>query len=322
MGKGARIRRERAAKSEQKSQQNGAGNAGPMPKAGTNGSLPPWMPLPAAGFGSGGGGGDPISQLMGFLGTQGQLMVCGHFGLTPLSGEQRRDLLADVNLYDALETVARLQGQWDVAYTTTQDVQLVEGDFLAAGGSGGVCEKAVNRMITYNDHLVSPRATAQLQREIIEYASPDEAAPPIERNTLVYLLLSITSEQNSDEEFAGDVPTDAEKAKLWEKLPKMNLEETHEYAKPHIQNEIASSLFNQPLKYEIALSNTYDLWFTQWAPKSNTKGLGATPAESFKIAAGVGGAPTRDTVQSTKGHGLGPGAQRALSRKRKYCPYC
>ncbi|ADU02036.1 MULTISPECIES: hypothetical protein [Mycolicibacterium] len=287
MGKGARIRRERAAKSEQKSQQNGAGNAGPIPKAGTNGSLPPWMPLPAAGFGSGGGGGDPISQLMGFLGTQGQLMVCGHFGLTPLSGEQRRDLLADVNLYDALETVARLQGQWDVAYTTTQDVQLVEGDFLAAGGSGGVCEKAVNRMITYNDHLVSPRATAQLQREIIEYASPDEAAPPIERNTLVYLLLSITSEQNSDEEFAGDVPTDAEKAKLWEKLPKMNLEETHEYAKPHIQNEIASSLFNQPLKYEIALSNTYDLWFTQWAPKSNTKGLGATPAESFKIASGV-----------------------------------
>ena len=148
-----------------------------MPKAGTNGSLPPWMPLPAAGFGSGGGGGDPISQLMGFLGTQGQLMVCGHFGLTPLSGEQRRDLLADVNLYDALETVARLQGQWDVAYTTTQDVQLVEGDFLAAGGSGGVCEKAVNRMITYNDHLVSPRATAQLQRGKGPHRYPDAVLP-------------------------------------------------------------------------------------------------------------------------------------------------
>ena len=74
----------------------------------------------------------------------------------------------------------------------------------------------------------------------------------------MHMLLSITSEQNSSEEFAGDVPTDAEIAKLQRELPEMGLEETHEYAKPHIQNEIASSLFNQPLKYEIALSNTYD----------------------------------------------------------------
>lgn len=293
MGKGARIRRERAEKSEQKSQQKSAGNAAPTTGNGAkNGSLPPWMPPPwtgiGAGFGVGGSnGGDPISQVMGFLGAQGQLMVAGHFGHTPLSEEQRRDLLTKVNLYDALETVARLQSHWDVAYTTTQDVDAVEGDFLTGGGSGGVCEQALNRMTIYNEHLVSPQATAQLQREIIEYASPDETAPPIDRNTLVHILLSITSEQNSDDEFTGDVPTDAEKAKLWRKLPKMGLEETHEYAKPHIQKEIASSLFNQPLKYEIVLSNTYDLWFTPWAPRSNTKGLGATPAEAFTIATGV-----------------------------------
>jgi hypothetical protein len=45
-------------------------------------------------------------------------MVAGQIGLTPLTGAQRRERLPGVNLYDALETVARLQGQWDVAYTS------------------------------------------------------------------------------------------------------------------------------------------------------------------------------------------------------------
>jgi hypothetical protein len=101
------------------------------------------------------------------------------------------------------------------------------------------------------------------------------------------MLLSITSEQNRRPEFAGDVPTDAEVAKLQRELPKMGLEETHEYAKPLIQDEIASSLFNDPLKLEIVLSNTYDLWFTAWLSRSKTTGLGATPGEAFKIATGV-----------------------------------
>ncbi|WP_230589235.1 hypothetical protein [Mycobacterium kansasii] len=240
-----------------------------------------------AAAGTHGTGGDVISQLMQFFGEQPQLLVCGQFGLEPRKDDQRRELLADVNLFDALEAVARVQGQWDVAYTTTQRVDLVEGDFLAGGGTGGVCERVLNRIVMYGDHLISPRATAQLQREIIEYASADSAAPLIDRNTLVHMLLSITSEQNMDSEFAGDVPVAAEVAKLQRELRKMGLAETHEYAKPHIQNEIASSLFNQPLKYETVLSNTYDLWFTAWLSRSNTNGLGATPAEAFKIATGI-----------------------------------
>ncbi|GAB7146268.1 hypothetical protein [Mycobacterium riyadhense] len=275
MGKGARIRRERAAKYEQE------GPRSPGRRAGANGGS---MPPTAA---SVGGEGDMISQLMQFLGQQPQLMVCGQLGLKPLTDDKRRDLLDSVKLYDALETVACVQGQWDVAYTTTHRVDLVEGDFLAGGGTGGVCEKARNRIVAYGDHLISPRATAQLQREIIEYASTDEAAPSIDLDTLVHMLLSITSEQNSAPEFTGDVPT-ADEVRSWQrKLPNMGLEETHEYAKPHIQNEIASSLFNHPLKYEIVLSNTDDLWFTTWHPRSETTGLGATPAEAFKIATGV-----------------------------------
>ena len=76
----------------------------------------------------------------------------------------------------------------------------------------------------HRDLLVSPRATAQLQREIIESASTDESAATIDRNSLVHMLLSITTEQNMDSEFAGDVPTEDEIAKLEREIPKMNLE--------------------------------------------------------------------------------------------------
>lgn len=279
MGKGARIRRERAATRRQE----GARDSGP--KAGAKpGGLPPWMPAPGATVGD---ADNEITKIGQFLNAQPQLIVCGHLGLKPLTEEKRHDLLAGVNLYDALGTVARLQGQWDLAYTTTQRVDLVEGDFLEGGGTGGVCERAVNRIIIYGDHLISPRATAQLQREIIEFASSDDAAPPIDRNTLTHLLLSITSEQNMRPEFAGDVPTAAEIAKLQRDMPKMGLNEMLEYLKTIVPDEVATSLFNHPLKYQIAVSNTFDVWFSTWSPRSKTTGLGATPAEAFKIATGV-----------------------------------
>jgi hypothetical protein len=101
------------------------------------------------------------------------------------------------------------------------------------------------------------------------------------------MLLSITSEQNMRSEFVGDVPTDSEIAKLREVVPNMDLEETLEYAKTLIPDEVASNLFNHPLKFEIVLLNTYDLWFTAWPSRSKITGLGATPADAFEIATGV-----------------------------------
>jgi hypothetical protein len=279
MGKGARIRRDRAAKRELE------GARSPGPRAGVKGgSMPPWMPAPGATVGDADA---EITKIGQFLSAQPQLIVCGMFGLTPLTEDERRGLLGSVSLWDALETVADLQGRWDIAYTTTQRVDLVEGDFLEGGGTGGLCERVVNRMITYGDHLMSPRAIAQLQREIIEYASAGSAAALIDRNTLVHLLLSITSEQNMRPEFAGDVPTAAEIAKLQRDMPKMGLDEMLEYLETIVPDEVATALFNDPRKYQIVVSNTFDMWFSAWSPRSKTTGLGAIPAEAFKIATGV-----------------------------------
>lgn len=229
---------------------------------------------------------EAIEQKRQFMETMPQLIVCGRVGLVPLTEARRRALISGINLFDALETVARLQGQWDVAFTTDQRPDIVEAEFLS-GGEGEACQRARKRVTEQHDLLVSPRAAAQLQREIIESASVEETAEAIDRNTLVHILLSITSEQNSVPGFAGDVPTPEEIAKVEREMPKDSLEELLEYARKFIPDEVASNLFNMPAKYEMVLSNTYDLWFAPWAEKSKTTGLGATPAEAFKIGTGV-----------------------------------
>jgi hypothetical protein len=142
-------------------------------------------------------------------------------GLQPLKAAERHELLSGVYLFEALETVARLQGQWDVEYTT-QETKRVEAEFLSSG-NGKACRQARLYIARNNDFLVSPRAAAQLMREIIEFASADESVPSIDLNTLVHMLLSITTEQNLNPEFAGDVPTDDEKAKLQREIGKVVL---------------------------------------------------------------------------------------------------
>jgi hypothetical protein len=54
-----------------------------------------------------------------------------------------------------------------VAFTTDQRPDTVEIDFLGAGDNE-MCRQARKRVAENHDFLVSPRATAQLQREIIE----------------------------------------------------------------------------------------------------------------------------------------------------------
>ncbi len=278
MGKGARLRRDRAEKREQEAARPMQGLFGLQPQGGPFGAAPRWKQPSSPD--------EAIRQMAQFMQSMPRLIVCGRLDMEPLTEVQRHGLLSGINLFDALETVARLQGQWDVAFTTDQRPDIVEAEFLGAG-NGKACQRARKRVTEHHDLLVSPRATAQLQREIIESASVEGAAEAIDRNTLVHILLSITSEQNSVPGFAGDVPTPEEIAKVEREMPKDNLEELLEYARKFIPDEVASNLFNMPAKYEMVLSNTYDLWFAPWVEKSKTTGLGATPAEAFKIGTGV-----------------------------------
>nr|WP_234921090.1 hypothetical protein [Mycobacteroides chelonae] len=278
MGKGARIRKERAEKQAQKAAWEQAAHFDLPTHRGPFGAAPPWKQPSSLD--------EAITQMKQFRQSMPELIVCGHAGLEPLTQLQRHELLCGTDLFDTLETVASLQGRWDVAYATTERIDIVEADFLGSG-DGQACESVRKRVQEHHGLFLSPRATAQLQREIIENASVDETAAVIDRDTLVHILLSITSEQNSVPEFAGDVPRPDEIAKLERETPKMGLEELLEYARKFIPDEVATNLYNMPAKYEMVLSNTYDLWFKPWAERSTTTGLGATPAEAFQIGTGI-----------------------------------
>ena len=196
-------------------------------------------------------------------------------------------MLSGVDLFDALETIARLQGRWDVAFTTTQRPDIVEAEFLA-GGNGEACRAGAQASdAASRSTRLAPRhrpVAAGDHRERVDGRVGGGDRP---QHAGAHAVVDHVRAEQQRPEFAGDVPTPDEIAKLEREIPKMGLEEMLEYAKKLIPDEVASNLFNMPSKYEMVLSNTYDLWFAPWAEKSKTTGLGATPAEAFQIGTGV-----------------------------------
>ncbi|WP_422743476.1 hypothetical protein ACN27E_17920 [Mycobacterium sp. WMMD1722] len=96
----------------------GGGLFGMQPMGGPFGVAPPWKQPSTPD--------EAIDAMKQFMESMPRLIVCGRLGLDPLTETQRRDILAGVNLYNAVETVADFQSRWDVAFTTTQRPDLVE----------------------------------------------------------------------------------------------------------------------------------------------------------------------------------------------------
>jgi hypothetical protein len=137
------------------------------------------------------------------------------------------------------------------------------------------------------DRLAPPQTTVQLMRELLETDHPDDPTEPLDAETLVHLLLSITTEQWTREEFARDVPTKREIEQLSEEIASLNQEETIARMHEFLPDEVATMLFNAPAKKEVVQANTYDTWFTGWPDRVTEPKLGATPAEAFKTATGI-----------------------------------
>ena len=280
MGKGSRIRKERAAKRKQEAAAKEAaahaasGLFGIQARGGPFGAAPPWKQPNSLD--------EAMAQLREFMKAMPQLIVCGRVGLEPLTIAQRRELLSGVNLFDALETIARLQGRWGWSPSLRHSARTSSRPTSSPAATVRRADRRASWSHRTKTYSRPPRATAQLQREIIEYASTDDTAPAVDRNTLVHMLLSVTTEQNLDQEFAGDVATEAEIARLERELPKMGLKEMLEYSQRLIPDEVASNLFNMPSKYEMVLSDTHDVWFAPSGREIQDDGAGRDPRRSVQ----------------------------------------
>ncbi|QOW01911.1 hypothetical protein RBB84_18610 [Rhodococcus sp. D-6] len=227
----------------------------------------------------------PPPDLPAHTQPSGFVLVCGNVGLTPLSPDARAELIASVNAHQALTMVAELYSELDIARSTHWQVRPISERVLV-----DIEAPWASRAFTHvrqGDHFLTSRGLGQLMREILEHGAFDTTLPPLDTDRLGRLLLSISSEQHSHPEFAGDLPTEQEIQEVVSRTFAMDLDATRIALRELIPDEIASYLYDTTLKLEILQANTYDTWFSPWPIEVNDPLLGQTPADAFASATGV-----------------------------------
>lgn len=210
------------------------------------------------------------------------VIVAGMVGITPRNEDERRDLLAEVDIQGALIRIAEIQAKWDVASTTHWNVKPLHKELLTDASAAWA--PAVRLEVSRGNVFATPQVTAQLMRELLEAESG--SARLLTAEELVVLLISIATEQQTHTEFESDVPTPAEIAALDKKYQAMAPKDLISMLQEHLHDLAANILFNMPRKIECLKSDTLDFWYASWADRAHDT-LGATPAETFADATGI-----------------------------------
>ncbi|WP_330254554.1 hypothetical protein OG874_08430 [Nocardia sp. NBC_00565] len=221
-------------------------------------------------------------QVIQSLQQQPMVIVAGMVGITAMTEEERRSLLCEVDVQDALVRVAEIQAQWDIASTTHWNIKPLQLDLLVSPTADWV--PAVWAEVNRGNVFTSPQVTIQLMRELMETDST--SSRPLSADELVHLLLSIATEQQTHTEFGSDVPTNSEFAKLDAKLQAMAPDELYAAAHQFLHDQTAGVLFNAPRKIECLNADVLDFWYSPWADRAADT-LGDTPADTFKSATGI-----------------------------------
>jgi hypothetical protein len=215
---------------------------------------------------------------------QPMVLVCGSVGIDALSEAERREIYKLIDVTGAIAMVADLQAKLDIATTTDWNTRRIELQLL--NGVHGAWTARARAQIMKQDRLVSPQASMQLLRELLESDVTDQGEQ-LDHGTLVRLLLSIHTEQQSRPEFGADVPSRREIDRLAEEISAFDEAQMLTRLRELLPDQAAAMLFNAPLKLEVAHANAINIWFAPWPDKVNESRFGRSPAEAFKEATGV-----------------------------------
>ena len=207
----------------------------------------------------------------------------GAVGVNALTEQQRQELLARLDVQDALARLADIQMQWDVASTTHWNVAALQLDLLLP--TSAEWTSAVRAEVNKGNVFTAPQATVQLMRELME-TDPPAPGRRMTAEELVVLLLSINSEQQQTTEFDSENPTVADFAALDAKFQKMAPDDLYQLAREFLPKLNAGILFNVPNKIEVLKADIWDLWYSPWSDRASDT-LGDRPADSFKMATGI-----------------------------------
>ncbi|OLT46414.1 hypothetical protein BJF87_22635 [Gordonia sp. CNJ-863] len=227
---------------------------------------------------------DEAAQYVESQQQQPMAIGAGAVGVSALTARQRRELLAEIDVRDALSRLADIHMRWDLASTTHWDVAAVQLDLLLPTSAGWT--SAVRAEVNKGNVFTAPQATVQLMRELME-TDPPAPGRPMTAEELVLLLLSINSEQQKTTEFDTENPSVSDWAALDARFQKMAPDDLYELAREFLTKQNAGLLFNAANKIEVLKADIWDLWYSPWSDRV-TGDLGDRPADTFEMATGIG----------------------------------
>lgn len=212
-------------------------------------------------------------------------IVCSEAGLAPLTEEERVALLASFDGEATIRAVAAIQSLLDVATSTDWSQSRVEQDLLASVEFPYPAE-LVEHVLSGN-RLIPPQSATQLLREALESAVVRPGVEPISTGALVHLILSITT-SNLRNEFSEDGTIDADSiARIVEMTATKTAAESIDMLREIMVEEVANLHSNAPVKLEMLLASTENIWFRSWPGSVTDPRLGTSPAECFSAANGI-----------------------------------
>ncbi|MFW0790005.1 hypothetical protein [Gordonia sp. CPCC 205333] len=223
------------------------------------------------------------AQYVESMQQQPMAINAGMVGASALSAQQRRRLLSEIDILDALSRLADIHMQWDIASTTHWNLAGLHLDLLLQASVEWM--SAVRAEVNKGNIFAAPRATVQLMREIMEADLPSSGRP-MTAEELVHLLLSINTEQQQTTEFSSDTPDAVDFAALDAKFQAMAPDELYALMREFLTAQNAGILFNAPNKIEVLKADIWDLWYSHWSGRASDT-LGARPVDTFKMATGI-----------------------------------
>ncbi len=217
---------------------------------------------------------------------QNFVLMAADAELEPVEEADRRDALAGVAGLAAVRELSRLFSRLDLALMIDWSEKRVQTDLLRRVGTPW--SEALAARVNNGDRLLTPRALAQLMREILEYASTSPDEPELPLPTLVHYLLSINTEHYRHTEYSDTgLVTDEGHRKMAEELSGLSVEDSIEMLRALMPTEIANALADVTLSPIGLRAETEDTWFRPWPDKVVHSALGSCPAEAFAAAHGV-----------------------------------
>ncbi len=172
---------------------------------------------------------------------QNFVLMAADAELEPVEEADRRDALAGVAGLAAVRELSRLFSRLDLALMIDWSEKRVQTDLLRRVGTPW--SEALAARVNNGDRLLTPRALAQLMREILEYASTSPDEPELPLPTLVHYLLSINTEHYRHTEYSDTgLVTDEGHRKMAEELSGLSVEDSIEMLRALMPTEIATAL--------------------------------------------------------------------------------